>query len=135
MFLKRLLQRLAAWYERTDKSLLTNLSFLSAIALSALLLVGAIGASIWSSNFAAAIGVNGSSISVGEARARTDIALFKLGLEGSRVRARISAGTLSSEQGNAILQQINDAATNISSQITSDLIDVLLVNQLAAARG
>lgn len=135
MFFKRLLQRLTAWFERTDKSLLTNLSFLSAIALSALLLVGAIGASIWSTNFAAAIGVNGSSISVGEARARTDIALFKLGLEGSRVRARISAGTLSSEQGNAILQQINDAATNVSSQITSDLIDVLLVNQLAAARG
>ena len=135
MFLKQLSQRVAAWFERSDKTLLTNLAFLSAIALSALLLAGAIGASIWSNNFAAAISVNGSSISVGEARARTDIELFRLGLEGSRVRARISAGTLSSEQGNAILQQINDAATNVSSQITSDLIDVLLVNQLAAERG
>jgi parvulin-like peptidyl-prolyl isomerase len=73
-------------------------------------------------------------MSVGEARARGDIELFRLGLESSRIRARVSAGTLSSEQGNAILEQINDAATNINSQITSEIIDVLLVSQLAEER-
>jgi parvulin-like peptidyl-prolyl isomerase len=46
----------------------------------------------------------------------------------------VSAGTLSSEQGNAILQEINDASTNIGSQITSEIIDVLLISQLAQAR-
>jgi parvulin-like peptidyl-prolyl isomerase len=73
-------------------------------------------------------------MSVGEARARGDIELFRLGLESSRIRARVSAGTLSSEQGNVILEQINDAATNINSQITSEIIDVLLVSQLAEER-
>ena len=130
----RLRSRIAAWYETADKSLLTNLAFLAAIALSALLLVGAVGASWWGNTFATAVEVNGRSMSVGEARARGDIELFRLGLESSRIRARVSAGTLSSEQGNAILEQINDAATNINSQITSEIIDVLLVSQLAEER-
>jgi len=134
MLLRRFRQWITARYEAADKSLLTNLAFLSAIALSAILLFGAIGVNVWSNTFATAIGINGASISVGEAKSRADIELFRLGLEGSRIRARISAGTLSSEQGNAILQQINEAATDISSQITSDMIDVLLVNQLAAER-
>jgi hypothetical protein len=130
----RLRSRIAAWYETADKSLLTNFAFLAAIALSALLLVGAVGASWWGNTFATAVEVNGRSISVGEARARGDIELFRLGLEGARIRARVSAGTLSSEQGNAILQQINDEATNINSQITSQIIDVLLIGALAEER-
>jgi parvulin-like peptidyl-prolyl isomerase len=130
----RLRSRIAAWYETADKSLLTNFAFLAAIALSALLLVGAVGASWWGSTFATAVEVNGRSMSVGEARARGDIELFRLGLESSRIRARVSAGTLSSEQGNAILEQINEAATNINSQITSQIIDVLLISQLAEER-
>ena len=134
MFLRRFWQWITARYEAADKSLLTNLAFLSAIALSAILLLGAIGANVWSNTFANAISINGVSISVGEAKSRADIELFRLGLEGSRIRARVSAGTLSSEQGNAILEQINQSATDISSQITSDMIDVLLVSQLAAER-
>ena len=131
----RLRRRIAAWYETADKSLLTNVAFLAAIALSALLLVGAVGASWWANTFATAVEVNGRSISVGEARARGDIELFRLGLESARIRARVSAGTLSSDQGNAILQQINDTATNINSQITSQLVDVLLIDALADERG
>jgi len=133
--ISRVRVRIAAWYEAADKSLLANIAFLSAIVLSAALLVGAVGANWWSSTFASAIEVNGASISVGEARARGDIELFRLGQEGTRIRARVSAGTLSSEQGNALLQEISDASTNISSQLTSDVIDVLLVNQLAEERG
>ena len=131
----RLRARLSAWYDQADKSLLTNMAFLAAIGLSAVLLVGAVGASWWTSTFAAAVEVNGRAISVGEARARGEIELFRLGQESARIRARVSAGTLASEQGNAILQQINDQATNVSSQLTSDMIDVLLVGQLAEELG
>ena len=130
----RLRARASAWYDAADKSLLTNLAFLAAIALSATLLLGFVGASWWGSTFASAVEVNGASISVGEAKARGEIELFRLGQEGARIRARVSAGTLSSEQGDTILQQINDAATNIGSQLTSDMIDVLIINQLAAER-
>ena len=131
----RLRARLSAWYDQADKSLLTNMAFLAAIGLSAVLLVGAVGASWWTSTFAAAVEVNGRAISVGEARARGEIELFRLGQDGARIRARVSAGTLASEQGNAILEQINEQATNISGQLTSDMIDVLLVGQLAEERG
>jgi parvulin-like peptidyl-prolyl isomerase len=135
MLVTRIRQRIATWYESADKSLLTNLAFLAAIGLSVLLLVGAVGASWWSSNFAVAVEVNGRSISVGEARARGQIELFRLGQESARVRARVSAGTLSSEQGNVILEQINEQATNVSSQLTSEMIDALLIGQLAEERG
>ena len=67
-FTARLRARASAWYDAADKSLLTNLAFLAAIALSAVLLVGAVGASWWGSTFASAVEVNGASISVGEAR-------------------------------------------------------------------
>jgi parvulin-like peptidyl-prolyl isomerase len=133
--ISRLRARLSAWYDQADKSLLTNLAFLAAIGLSAVLLVGAVGAAWWTSTFAAAVEVNGRAISVGEARARGEIELFRLGQDGARIRARVSAGTLASEQGNAILEQINEQATNISGQLTSDMIDVLLVGQLAEERG
>jgi parvulin-like peptidyl-prolyl isomerase len=135
MLISRIRERIARWYESADKSLLTNVAFLVAIALSAVLLVGAIGASWWSSNLAVAVEVNGRSISVGEARARGQIELFRLGQESARVRARVSAGTLSSEQGNAILEQVNQQATDVSSQLTSEMIDVLLIAQLAEERG
>jgi len=131
----RLRARLSAWYEQADKSLLTNVAFFVAIGLSAVLLVGAVGAAWWTNNFAAAVEVNGRAINVGEAKARGEIELFRLGQEGARIRARVSAGTLASEQGNSILEQINEQATNISGQLTSDMIDVLLVAHLAEERG
>jgi len=126
--------KIAARLADTDKSVLTNLAFLSAIALSTLLLSAVIAVGWWSDNFAPAVEVNGSSITVGEAKSRGDIANFRLNLEAARVRARVSSGTLSNDEGNAILQQINDAGTNLSSQLTSDIIDALLVAQLATER-
>jgi len=126
--------RIAARLAETDKSVLTNLAFLSAIALSTLLLSAVLAASWWSDNFASAVEVNGVSISVGEAKSRGDIASFRLNLEAARVRARVSSGTLTNDEGNAILQQINDAGTNLSSQLTTDIIDALLVAQLASEK-
>ncbi len=126
--------KVVARFADADKSVLTNLAFLSAIALSTLLLSAVIAVGWWSDNFAPAVEVNGSSITVGEAKSRGDIANFRLNLEAARVRARVSSGTLSNEEGNTILQQINDAGTNLSSQLTSDIIDALLVAQLAAER-
>ena len=126
--------RIAARLAETDKSVLTNLAFLSAIALSTLLLSAVLAVSWWSDNFASAVEVNGVSISVGEAKSRGDIASFRLNLEAARVRARVSSGTLTNDEGNAILQQINDAGTNLSSQLTTDIIDALLVAQLASEK-
>jgi parvulin-like peptidyl-prolyl isomerase len=126
---------LARRFAESDKTLLTNLAFLSAIALSALLLAGVLAVSWWSDNFAPAVEVNGSSISVGEAKARGQIEAFRLELQSARIRARVSAGTLTNDEANAMLQQLGTAGENLSSQLTSDLIDVLLVAQLASEKG
>ena len=126
--------RIAARLAETDKSVLTNLAFLSAIALSTLLLSAVLAVSWWSDNFAPAVEVNGVSISVGEAKSRGEIANFRLNLEAARIRARVSAGTLTNEEADAFLQNLSEASTNLSSQLTSDMIDALLVAQLAGER-
>ena len=123
-----------ARYHAADKSVLTNLAFLGAIALSTLLLAGVLAVGWWSDNYASAVTVNGSSISVGEAKLRGEIANFRLSLEAARIRARVSAGTLTNEEADALLQQLDDAGTNLSSQLTSDMIDALLVAQLAGEK-
>ena len=130
----KLRAKAAAWYQTTDKSALTNLLFLGAIGLSTLLLAGVLAVGWWSDNYASAVAVNGSSISVGEAKSRGEIANFRLNLEAARVRARVSAGTLTNEEADAFLQQLDDAGTNLSSQLTSDMIDALLVAQLATEK-
>ena len=123
-----------AWYHATDKSVLTNLAFLGAITLSALLLAGVLAVGWWGDNYASAVEVNGSSISVGEAKSRGEIENFRLNLQSARIRARVSAGTLTNDEGNALLQNLSDASTNLSSQLTSDMIDALLVAQLGTER-
>lgn len=123
-----------AWYHATDKSVLTNLAFLGAIALSTLILAGVLAVGWWSDNLAPAVQVNGVSISVGEAKSRGEIANFRLSLEAARIRARVSSGTLTNEEADAFLQQLDDAGTNLSSQLTSDMIDALLVAQLASEK-
>ncbi|RLT26238.1 MAG: hypothetical protein DWI49_04335 [Chloroflexi bacterium] len=130
----RIRAAVAARFAAADKSVLTNLAFLSAIGLSAVLLLGVMGASWWSDNLAPAIEVNGSSISVGEARARGDIESFRLTLQSERIRARVAAGTLTAEEGDAALQKLNEEGTNLSSKLTSDMIDSLLIKDLATAR-
>ena len=132
--LERILSRLSARYAATDKTALTNLAFLGAIALSALLLAGVLAVGWWSDNYASAVEVNGSSISVGEAKSRGEIENFRLNLQSARIRARVSAGTLTHDEGNALLQKLSDASTNLSSQLTSDMIDALLVAQLASEK-
>ena len=133
-FIDRIRAAVAARFAAADKSVLTNLAFLSAIGLSAVLLLGVMGASWWSDNLAPAIEVNGSSISIGEARARGDIESFRLTLQSERIRARVAAGTLTAEEGDAALQELNDQGTNLSSKLTSDMIDSLLIKDLATAR-
>ena len=126
--------RIAARLAETDKSVLTNLAFLSAIVLSTLLLTAVLAVGWWSDNFAPAVGVNGVSISVGEAKSRGEIASFRLNLEAARIRARVSSGTLTNEEADAFLQQLDDAGANLSGQLTSDMIDALLVAQLASEK-
>lgn len=126
--------RMTAWLAETDKSVLTNLAFLSAIALSTLLLTAVLAVGWWSDNFAPAVEVNGISINVGEAKSRGVIANFRLNLEAARIRARVSSGTLTNEEAEVFLQQLNDAGTDLTSQLTSDMIDALLIAQLASER-
>jgi hypothetical protein len=131
----RIRAAIAARYAAADKTLLTNLAFLSAIALSAILLLGVVGVTWWSDNLAPAIEVNSNSISMSEARARGDIETFRLTLEESRIRARVSSGTLTSDAGSAALQLLNDRGTNLNTQITSEMVDSLLIKELAVSKG
>ena len=131
----RIRAAIAARFARADKTALTNLTFVAAIALSALLLLGAGGYGWWSATLAPSVQVNGHGISKSEAKARGEISAFKLSIEESRIRARIAAGTLTPDEGTAALQKLTDARTNLSNQLTSDMIDAIAVSTLAQERG
>jgi parvulin-like peptidyl-prolyl isomerase len=129
----RLRARAAARYKAADKTALTNLSFVVAIALAAVLLVGVAGFSVYDSTWAPAVEVNSASINKAEAKARAEVTAFEIALQGSRVRARVAAGTMTSSAGDAILKTLNDQAQAISNQVTTDMVDTLLIRDLAAA--
>jgi len=131
----RLRARAAASYRGADKTALTNLSFVVAIALAAVLLVGVAGFSVYDGIWAPAVEVNSAAINKAEAKARAEVTAFQIALQGSRVRARVSAGTMTNTAGDALLKTLNDKAQAISNQVTTDMVDTLLIRDLAAANG
>jgi parvulin-like peptidyl-prolyl isomerase len=129
----RLRARAAARYQAADKTALTNLSFVIAIGLAAVLLVGVAGYSVYNDTWAPAVQVNNASINKAEAKARAEVTAFQLALQGSRIRARVAAGTMTNSAGDAALKTLNDQAQAISNQVTTDMVDTLLIRDLAAA--
>lgn len=131
----RLRARAAAKYQAADKTALTNLSFVVAIGLAGALLVGVAGYSVYDSTWAPAVQVNDAGFNKAEAKARAEVAAFQIALQGSRIRARVAAGTMTNSVGDAALQELNQQAEAISNQVTTDLVDTLLIRDLAAANG
>lgn len=131
----RLRARAAARYQAADKTALTNLSFVVAIGLAAVLLVGVAGYSVYDGTWAPAVEVNSASINKSEAKARAEVTAFQIALQGSRIRARVAAGTMTNSAGDTALQALNDQAQAISNQVTTDMVDTLLIRDLAAANG
>jgi len=131
----RLRARAAARYQAADKTFLTNVAFVLAIALTASLLVGWSGYTVYDNTWAPAVEVNSASINKAEAKARAEVTAFQIALQGSRIRARVAAGTMTNSAGDAALQALNEQAQAISNQVTTDMVDTLLIRDLAAANG
>ena len=131
----RLRARAAARYQAADKTVLTNVAFVLVITLTASLLVGWSGYTIYNNTWAPAVEVNSASINKAEAKSRAEVTAFKIALQGSRIRARVAAGTMTNSAGEAALQALNSQAEAISNQVTTDMIDTLLIRDLAAANG
>jgi hypothetical protein len=131
----RLRARAAAKYQAADKTALTNLTFVVAIGLAGALLVGVAGYSVYDSTWAPAVQVNDAGFNKAEAKARAEVTAFQIALQGSRIRARVAAGTMTNSAGDAALQALNEQAEGISNQVTTDLVDTLLIRDLAAANG
>jgi parvulin-like peptidyl-prolyl isomerase len=79
--------------------------------------------------------VNSASINKAEAKARAEVTAFKIALQGSRIRARVAAGTMTNSAGDTALQALNTQAEAISNEVTTDMVDTLLIRDLAAANG
>ena len=129
----RLRARVAARYQAADKTALTNLTFVVAIGLAGALLVGVAGYSVYDSTWAPAVQVNDAGFNKSEAKARAEVTAFQIALQGSRIRARVAAGTMTNAAGDTALQELNQQAEAISNQVTTDLVNTLLIRALAAA--
>jgi len=131
----RLRARAAARYQAADKTVLTNVAFVLVITLTTSLLVGWSGYSVYESTWAPAVEVNNAGFNKAEAKARAEVTAFQIALQGSRIRARVAAGTMTNSAGDAALQALNQEAEALSNQVTTDLVDTLLIRDLAAANG
>lgn len=131
----RIRARVKAWFDGADKSVLTNVAFLVAISLSAVLLVSVTAFSWWSDNLAPSVTVGSRSFSVSDMRERGTLELFRLSVQERRIRDRVAAGTLSSTAADQQSQSLKDQVDNINSALTSDAIETLLVAQLAEEQG
>ncbi len=131
----RLRARAAARYQAADKTVLTNVAFVLVITLTTSLLVGWSGYSVYESTWAPAVEVNNAGFNKAEAKARAEVTAFQIALQGSRIRARVAAGTMTNSAGDAALQALNQQAEALSNQVTTDLVDTLLIRDLAAANG
>jgi parvulin-like peptidyl-prolyl isomerase len=131
----RLRARAAARYQAADKTVLTNVAFVLVITLTTSLLVGWSGYSVYESTWAPAVEVNNSGFNKAEAKARAEVTAFQIALQGSRIRARVATGTMTNSAGDAALQALNQQAEALSNQVTTDLVDTLLIRDLAAANG
>jgi hypothetical protein len=88
---------------------------------------------VYDSTWAPAVQVNDAGFNKAEAKARAEVTAFQIALQGSRIRARVAAGTMTNAAGDTALQELNQQAEAISNQVTTDLVDTLLVRDLAAA--
>jgi len=131
----RLRARVAARYQAADKTALTNLTFVIAIGLAGTLLVGVAGYSVYDGTWAPAVQVNDDGFNKAEAKARAEVTAFRIALQGSRIRARVAAGTMTNAAGDTALQELNQQAEAISNQVTTDMVDTLLIRDLTAANG
>lgn len=123
------------WEDRDRRSALLNIGFALTVVAAILLLVIAVGASWYDDHLASAATVNGQSISKDAFRRQVDINTFRLGYQERRVRTLLTAGRIRTSDAETRLAILDQRKQQLSTISLEQLIDGMIMEQLAARDG
>ncbi len=117
------------------RNFLTNLAFGLVIAAAILILVAAAAISWYNDHLATVGSVDGTNITVDHVRERAKIEGFRVDYAASRVNTELAAGRISQTVAAQQLQQIEQRRQQIGLISLERLIDILVIDELAAQEG
>ena len=128
-------KRRTHWENEQRTEFWVTLGFLGLAALTLLILGGAVAVGYYNEHFKAVARVEGREISRDQWLERQKVGRFRLDKAESRIRERLSAGTLEASDAQQQLSQLETQRQSIPNQAMDDLIDQVLQTQIASKLG
>ncbi|MDQ3870785.1 MAG: peptidylprolyl isomerase, partial [Chloroflexota bacterium] len=128
-------KRRTHWENEQRTEFWVTLGFLALAVLTLLILGGAVAIGYYNDHFKAVARVEGKDINRDQWLERQKVARFRLDKAESRIRERLSAGTLEASQAQQQLSQLESQRQGIPDQAIDDLIDQVLQTQIASKLG
>jgi parvulin-like peptidyl-prolyl isomerase len=125
-------KRRTHWENEERTQLWVTLGFLGVVALAFLILGGAVAARYYDEHFKVVARVEGKEINRDQWQLRQKVENFRLDEAESRIRERLSAGTIDSTRANDEISALGDRKGNVAETSLDDLIDQILQGQIAS---
>ena len=123
------------WENRDRRTFLMNVGFGLTVIVSLLLLAVAFGASWYGNHLASAATVNGTTISKDAYNRQLAINAFRVDYASRRVRTLLTSGHLRATDGEARLNSYTQLTQQAPTIALEQLIDALVMDQLAPGQG
>ncbi len=117
------------------RNLLTNVGF-GLVVVGAIVILIATAVTTWYDDHLATVGsVNGTNITVDQLRERVTIERFRVDYAASRVSTDLAAGRITEADAQQVMQQIDQRRQQLGIIALERLIDIMVIEQLAADEG
>jgi parvulin-like peptidyl-prolyl isomerase len=128
-------KRRTHWESEERTQFWVTLGFLAVVALAFLILGGAVAARYYDEHFKVIARVEGKEINQDQWQLRQKVATFRLDEAESRIRERLSAGTIDSAKAQQDIQSLDGRKQSVANDSLEGLIDQMLQSQIASKVG
>jgi parvulin-like peptidyl-prolyl isomerase len=128
-------KRRTHWESEERTQLWVTLGFIAVVALAFLILGGAVAARYYDEHFKAIARVAGKEINRDAWQLRQKVATFRLNEAESRIRERLSVGTIDSSQASQQIQALESRRQTLANDTIESIIDQTLQAQIASKLG
>jgi parvulin-like peptidyl-prolyl isomerase len=128
-------KRRTHWESEERTQFWVTLGFLGVAALAFLILGGAVASRYYDEHFKVIARVEGKEINRDQWQLRQKVATFRLDEAESRIRERLSEGTIDSSKASEEIQALDGRKSTVADDSLEGLIDQLLQSQIASKVG
>jgi parvulin-like peptidyl-prolyl isomerase len=128
-------KRRTHWESEERTQFWVTIGFLAVVALAFLILGGAVAARYYDEHFKAIARVEGKEITRDQWQLRTKVAAFRLDEAESRIRERLSQGTIDSNKASQDIENLGTRKQSVANDSLEGLIDQLLQTSIASKIG